>query len=273
MKKDHLQLVHEEVIYDPVLSTSRLDRLFIQLRLKQLSNSSEEQQLPYDEAVVRAHSFLCYNYQPSDQIVLVANCRYAGGHLIKLLEILSQHLHYGTAPTEQFTLRPQNGGNIVGRQIPIHGVAISFGLITNNISSLNDQLKSGFPPGTGHIICSVGSNDNCLSCLTRCDDNGPIIRREVCFYSNQTPYSAIFISATKDFIHYKPEKIPNWDKQEPVWTQVLNSSLHGTPEKLSSDLVLPVGMYRHELRKYECFMQWGCYFHHFDVLAWKSYAH
>ncbi|KAJ1299412.1 hypothetical protein OPQ81_002642 [Rhizoctonia solani] len=273
-----LQQVYEEQIPSqsptakPIPKTSHLERLFIQLQLKPwLSSRSKEPS--YDKAVAGSHSYLCDYYRPGDQIVLVADSTYANDHFVKPLEILARHLHYGTTPIEQSEARPKGIRNVVGWRIPIHGVAVDFGLITSTISSLNDQLKSRFPSGTEHIICSGRSNDNYFSCSTRCGSDGTIVCREVCFYSNPASCSAIFISATKDFIYFKPVKIPDWDEEELVWTRVLNSSPHGTPGMISLDLVLPVGMYRHEIRKYKRILpeQWEYNFKHSDVLVWKSY--
>ncbi|CUA67934.1 hypothetical protein RSOLAG22IIIB_07619 [Rhizoctonia solani] len=234
-------------------------------------------------AVESAYSFVSGNYEPGDQVMFVAtswwehdlanvvlaslyvDLRLFGSDLdLKAAETLAKHLHDGTRPGDRPESHPSSGHHESPGKIPIHGVVVEAYRETRQMCEVNDELKSRFPPGIEHIICWTSAVSG-RSCATRFDMTGGIVWREIYISPDGGWY--LWIHCTKHVIYWQEDEIPAWDKDDPVWTQELDSSLGGAQDGLSLGLTKPVGMYRHELRKYRRLIKWKYVF----MLVWKSY--
>ncbi|KAJ1302228.1 hypothetical protein OPQ81_001051 [Rhizoctonia solani] len=250
---NHLQLVHKQRFRHPPL----LDQLLIRFRLKSRSTYMLS-------AVEEAHKFLTRNYQPGDQVILLAYCYSPKEAPFESLAVLARNLAGRITPPQPWyrrtkptrTIEPSRMGregemDISGQPIPIYAVILNALMSVDSISSLNIQMQSRFPPGVEYIISHGGNSGEYASCSIRCDSAGAIVSKEICLYNNAYTSWPTFAYATRDVIYYGPQWIPNWDELEPVWIHVLNSTGSDTERMLPLQTVLPVGMYLHELRKYE----------------------
>ncbi|KAJ1302229.1 hypothetical protein OPQ81_001051 [Rhizoctonia solani] len=226
---NHLQLVHKQRFRHPPL----LDQLLIRFRLKSRSTYMLS-------AVEEAHKFLTRNYQPGDQLIGIL-----------LLAQRSSFRVIGSSSKESRRMGREGEMDISGQPIPIYAVILNALMSVDSISSLNIQMQSRFPPGVEYIISHGGNSGEYASCSIRCDSAGAIVSKEICLYNNAYTSWPTFAYATRDVIYYGPQWIPNWDELEPVWIHVLNSTGSDTERMLPLQTVLPVGMYLHELRKYE----------------------
>ncbi|CAE6542918.1 unnamed protein product [Rhizoctonia solani] len=214
-------------------------------------------------AVESAYSFVSRNYKPGDQVILYVRSYAVDSDLnLKAAETLAKHLHDGTRPGDRPESHPSSGHHESPGKILIHGVVIQVFHGTRQIREVNDEPKSRFPPGIEHIVCFTHADDR--SCATRFDKTGGIVSREICISSSN--YWNLEIYCAKHVIYYEEDKIPKWDKGDPVWTQELDSSPGGASDGLGLELTKPVGMYRHELRKYSRYKGANEF-----ILVWKSY--
>ncbi|CUA67935.1 hypothetical protein RSOLAG22IIIB_07620 [Rhizoctonia solani] len=211
-----------------------------------------------------AYSFVSGNYKPGDQVILtVYSPAIDPDRYLKAAETLAKHLHDGTRPGDRPESHPSSGHHESPGKIPIHGVVVWVFGETREMCEVNDELKSRFPPGIQHII-SFTYDGGDRSCATKLDMSGVIVWREICI----SPGGVwdFWIHCTKHVIYWKEGNIPTWDKDDPVWTQELNSSPGGAQDGLGLGLTKPVGMYRHELRKYRLYKGRDGF-----ILVWKSY--
>ncbi|CAE6394504.1 unnamed protein product [Rhizoctonia solani] len=234
-------------------------------------------------AVESAYSFVSGNYKPGDQVMFVATSWWEHDLAnkvpasltvyspaidsdldLKAAETLAKHLHDGTRPGDLPESHPSSGNNESPGKIPIYGVVVKTYRETRQMCELNDELKSRFPPGIKHIICWTYFGRE-RSCATRFDMTGGIVWREMCM-SLDSGWN-LWFHCTKHVIYWQEYRIPIWDKNHPVWTQVLDS-FPGVPDGLVWGLTKPVGIYRHELRKYRCLDLQGKYSF---MLVWKSH--
>ncbi|KDN38243.1 hypothetical protein RSAG8_09642, partial [Rhizoctonia solani AG-8 WAC10335] len=251
---DRTQLVHYQ---GSIKRPSRLVRFATRLGLM---NGNK----PMMDAVAKAYAFVSDNYRQGDQVVLVVNPKYTMDSDLHLnaAEMLAKHLHDGTRPKDLSHIQPSDGG-VPPVRIPIHGVALEVSGRVEGIAELNDELKSRFPPGIEHIICWKYGYQ---SCATRYDMGGGMISREICIAGDSFAYR-LWINSTKHVIYFHEDEIPKWDEHKPAWTHELNSSASEAHGIISSTPTRPFGMYRHELRKYECLPgRWG----DTSMLVWKS---
>ncbi|CUA76446.1 putative protein RSN1 [Rhizoctonia solani] len=214
-------------------------------------------------AMESAYSFLSENYQPGDQVILYVRSFEIGSDLdLKAAESLAKHLHDGTRPGDRCESQRSSGNNKSPGKIPIHGIVVSLGGEMRQMCEVNDGLKSRFPPGIEHIVCcTYDAGDR--SCATRFDMTGAIVWREICISPDRG--WDLWIHCTKHVLYWEENWILKWDKRDPVWTQELDSSPGSAPDGLGLGLTKPVGMYRHELRKYRRYL-WEDIF----MLVWKS---
>ncbi|CAE6404463.1 unnamed protein product [Rhizoctonia solani] len=234
-------------------------------------------------AVEGAYSFVSGSYKPGDQVMFVTTSWWehdlANVVLASLtpniwrVQSLIQHVHYvddteqhdGTRPDDRSESHPSSGNNESPGKIPIYGVVVGVDYETRQMCEVNDELKSRFPPGVEHIVCwTLFGRER--SCATRFDMTGGIVWREICITLDVG--WDLRIHCTKHVIYWEERWIPKWDKVNLVWTQELNSFSGGAQDGLGWGLTKPVGMCRHELRKYHCLDRWrGDLF----MLVWKSY--
>ncbi|CUA67952.1 hypothetical protein RSOLAG22IIIB_07634 [Rhizoctonia solani] len=272
-KDNRQQLVHKT---PRIEKPSRLVRFGVRLGLTKGNKSVMD-------AVESAYSFLSRNYEPGDQVMFVAGCcweydladvviasLYVGSGAInsdldlKAAETLAKHLHDGTRPGDRPESHSSSGHHESPGKIPIHGVVVWVGRETRQMCKANDELKSRFSPGIEYIISYTYDRGE-RSCATRFDMTGGIVWREICISSGG--YWGLWIHCTKHIIYWNKDWIPKWDKDDPVWTQELHSSPGGAQDHLGLRLTKPVGMYRHELRKYHRLYYGKDKF----MLVWKSY--
>ncbi|KAJ1302243.1 hypothetical protein OPQ81_001064 [Rhizoctonia solani] len=242
------QLVHRHLFDHRKLSL--LDRLLIWLRLKQASTPR------VDQAVAEAHEFLSNKYRPGDQVILAA-FDWGKTQSSTAASILASHLYDGTLPQHANSAQSGNEGRVAGRRISIHGIAVLLWGSTKNATVVNDELKSRFPPGVEHIITHMVDSDNPAhhSCSTTLDLDGGMVSRETSHFTDADLWQ-VFMHVTKYIIHYRPEGLPQWDESNPVWTRVLSTPPSGAQEILP-EAIVPVGMYRHELRKEGVEQDWA----------------
>ncbi|CAE6486365.1 unnamed protein product [Rhizoctonia solani] len=284
-KGDRPQLVHRQRIprppsppsLPPPPRPSRLERLWGRLGRKpppsKVSEDVKQEMAKVKQsnaqAIASAHGFVTYNYQSGDQVILLPQQSSGGGHVVEAMEILARHLHNGTTPGEPSEAQPEREENTPGRQIPIYAVAEIcrwWNSPTESVSVTNDGLKSRFPPGIEHIICCQRSFPEARSCSTEFDLDGGVISREISMHDTANIAHHTEIRTTKHIIYYKPESIPDWDTEKPIWTKELDSSPNGIPRNSPSS-ALPAGMYQHELRRYQGGPRGS------DRLVWKSFRH
>ncbi|CUA67954.1 hypothetical protein RSOLAG22IIIB_07636 [Rhizoctonia solani] len=250
------QLVHKTpYVFQPSLMVRFAARLGLTKGNKSMMN-----------AVESAYSFVSGNYKPGDQVILYVLSHGIDSDLyLKAAERLAKHLHDGTRPGDRPESKPSSGNNESPGQIPIHGVVVWVVVETRQMGEVNDELKSRFPPGIDHVICFTYVEGH-RSCATRFDMTGGIVWREICISSGGD--WDLWVHCTKHVIYHEERWIPKWDKDDPVWTQELDSSPGGAQDGLGLGLTKPVGMYRHELRKYH-----RVNYREEDefILVWKSY--
>ncbi|CUA71010.1 hypothetical protein RSOLAG22IIIB_09297 [Rhizoctonia solani] len=217
------------------------------------------------DAVESAYSFVSGNYKPGDQVILyVCSDAIDSDPHLKAAETLAKHLHDGTRPGDGPESHSSSGHHESSGKIPIHGVVVEVDPETRQMCETNDELKSRFPPGIEHIICHTYDGRD-RSCATRFDMTGGIIWREMCISPDRGWY--LSIQCAKHVINYEERYITSWDKRDPVWTQELDSSPGSAQDGLDLGSTKPVGMYRHELRKYDHYRSGKYMF----MLVWKSY--
>ncbi|CAE6380637.1 unnamed protein product [Rhizoctonia solani] len=274
---DRSQLVHAQ--YD-IKQPSRLVRFATRFRL-----TTEDQ--PMMDVVEKAHAFVTGNYGQGDQVTLYVDRN--SDRFLDAAEMLAKHLYNGTRPGDPLKVQPNNGGKVRLKQIPIQWVMPLLNYLLkqklimmlelrcgpwyvqrlgekSSVSERNDELKSRFPPGIEHIIC-WGDGNGFRSCATKYDADGGMISREMCI-SRGDSYNELRRYCTKHVIYYYEARIPKWDNDEPVWTHKLDSSPADVQAALPFEVTKPLGMYLHELRKYQ----------HLpgvrgdgSTLVWKSY--
>ncbi|CAE6418464.1 unnamed protein product [Rhizoctonia solani] len=253
---DRPQLVHEEPQID---QPSRLVRLATRLRLTKGNKA-------LGGTVAKAYTFVSRNYRQGDHVILVVRSRsdIRKDSNVKAAEILAKHLHNGTDPIGLSHHQIENDGVIPAR-IPIYCVAVGVAGGTKSMSECNDECKSRFPAGIEHVICWA-YGDKHRSCVTQFDTIGGIISREICISWDLRGYK-LWINFTKHVIHYEEDQIPPWDEHKPVWIKEINSYAANIPGTFLES-TKPVGMYFHELRKYQGLpglWKGG------SMLVWKSY--
>ncbi|CAE6497937.1 unnamed protein product [Rhizoctonia solani] len=254
---DRPQLVHKQRIHP----LSRLDRHLFHLRIKRRNQRNN------DQAIADAHRFVTRNYRSGDQVILLAEPHH-GDHVTKPMEILARHLHDGTTPSEPSKAQLGGGNNALGQEIPIHAVAVlGWCGSVESVILFQDELKSRFPPEIEHIICcgTMGFRYSCWSTLF--DSDGSMISREISTYDVGFVH-VCHIHTTKDVVYYKPQYLPNWERQQPAWTKVLDSPPSGILENLPLS-AQPAGIYQQELSKYK----YPDRFDGSDRLVWKSFRH
>ncbi|CAE6423872.1 unnamed protein product, partial [Rhizoctonia solani] len=222
------------------------------------ADSSVAPKIKVDEAVAKADKFISENYQAGDDIILIANNFCENDRAIDAASILARHLHDGTHPHDLSKKRPNSGGDVPSGRIPIYCVVVSFWDSPKDISVLNNELRSWFPPGIEHLVSYVQYENGASACSTTLDWDSSIISREIYFFPHKSDWR-VLIYATKHVVHYNPDHIPKWDQHNSVWSHISNTPLGGPSES-----VRPVGMYRHELRKYE---------EDYPILVWKATRH
>ncbi|EUC60880.1 hypothetical protein RSOL_372950 [Rhizoctonia solani AG-3 Rhs1AP] len=265
------QLLYKQ-LDDPIKRPSRIDRLSVRLGFKQgrfgqsKSNlaipSSTGHKLLNDEAVMKPYKFLLANYKPGDDVVIIveSNDRYEAR--LSAAAMLVRHLRgdvFAGPPSDPST----GGDNIPSRQMPIH---LIVGLLetADGASTLSRYVESRFPLGLKQIICLTTSGQRNCSCSTKFGSNGGVVSRELCFYDNTIREMDEFIYSTKDIIHYRPNEVPEWDQQVPVWAEIMNTPPGGPLGVVPLASAGPAGMYQHELRKYQ---EWP------TRVVWKSTCH
>ncbi|CAE6465808.1 unnamed protein product [Rhizoctonia solani] len=262
-KNNRPQLFHQQKIpwyWKP----SRTDRLIGLLRLNQQNKSIAE------EAAAGAHRFICDNYRPGDEVILMVDDYGSNPHPLEAAEILAQHLDRDIRPAQYRQMRLGDARISARQRIPVHCIAVyRWGDHQESICIANDQMK--FPPGIQHFIVGGWSHNGYWSCSTTCDLGGGMIAREICCYTGDVDWSSAFIFATKHIIYWKPEWTQDWEKISPVWTHPHNSP-NATEDGYPSEMELPVGMYRHELNKYGDLpaRDQGGNRVYLSVLVWKS---
>ncbi|CUA76447.1 hypothetical protein RSOLAG22IIIB_06278 [Rhizoctonia solani] len=183
---------------------------------------------------------------------------------LKAAEMLAKYLHDGKRPGDRHKSQPSSGNNESPGRIPIHGVVVRFERKKRGMCKVNDELKSRFPPGIEYIICYTHFRGE-QSCVSRFDMTGRILSREMC--TSPDIGWDLWTHCTKHVMYWPEHWIPRWDKDDPVWTQEIDSSPTGAPDSLGLVSSKPVGMYRHELRKYHSRYEGKDIF----MLLWKSY--
>ncbi|CAE6464799.1 unnamed protein product [Rhizoctonia solani] len=279
------QLVHLEWIR-PLPAPSRLERIssFLGLKLPP-SKASKEVSQHNDQAIASAHGFVSLNYRPGDQVILLT-IEMGVKEAIRAMEILGRHLHDGTTPGKPSTAQP-GGENIAPRRrISIHALVVIGAWwedVDEGMPWIDDELKARFPPGIEQIIYYVRHDRAHWCCSTVWDLDGGIVSREVelsllkhrlrslitshckiCIYNDDKWSWLRLLHGTKHIIHYKPEELPDWDEQKPVWNKVLHSSPSGIPRNFPSS-TLPAGIYQQELSRYQSEPEWS------HRLVWKSF--
>ncbi|CAE7058249.1 unnamed protein product [Rhizoctonia solani] len=236
------QLVYHQSSIKP---PSRLARFATRLRLV-------KENKPLLDAVKNAYRFIANNYTPGDQVILVA-WHYASllldlDHTVRVFELLAKHLHDRTRPGNLFDLQSDNQRDISASRIPIYAVAVG-GVQMQSHSAWSDRLKSRFPPGIEHIICWNYRHDTFFSSSTAYNPDGFVISREICISGDDTGYK-LARGITKHILYYKQKSSPEWEKRQPVWIHVLDSTSCEPSEVVPSESEKPAGMYYRELRSY-----------------------
>ncbi|CAE7141950.1 unnamed protein product [Rhizoctonia solani] len=195
--------------------------------------------------MLEAYRFLLNKYVPGDQVILYLSM-YADGTWGTDPYAKFEGINQGNVPT----IQPGNEEHINTDQIPIYAVVARSSPVDKiqSMSTWNDWLKSGSPPGIQHMVC-FDYEHGFRSCHTTYDLDGTVLSRELRFSSDDLDCE-LLMDATKHVLYYRQHLLPEWDKYQPTWTCVLNSS-HKAPDILCLESVQPAGMHYHELLRYE----------------------
>ncbi|CAE6395461.1 unnamed protein product [Rhizoctonia solani] len=230
-----------------IAKSSRSSRLAVRAGLKKNRKSS------IDDTVAEAHTFLLHNYEPGDEVVLRIDPyleKYEAS-LINTVGNLARHLHDGTHPSGLSSIRSGNGSDSPVRHIPIHCIVVLSCARKESVAKWNDELKSRFPPGIEHIISWTYAGDISQSCSTYFHTDGSMVSRKLCFFQGAFSSPEVFFHATQHVIYFKQNQVSGLDQRKPAWARLISSSPSTDQDTFPSESTKPVGMYHHELRKYD----------------------
>ncbi|CAE6530436.1 unnamed protein product [Rhizoctonia solani] len=220
------------------------------------------------DAVAKAYMFVSRKFTPGDHVILVVRLRSGmdTDPYFNAAEILARHLYDGTCPGGHSKIRFRDGSEDSARQIPINGVVVVTNDQVKSITGWSNELKSRFPLGVEHIICSGYLGGAYQSCSTVFDSDGAMISREINISQN---VSILHLRKRiiQHIIYYDKNEPLIWDEHEPIWTQRFSSPFSEPQNMSPSESIKPQGMYHHELRKHQLVGSWDGG----PILVWKSY--
>ncbi|KDN38251.1 hypothetical protein RSAG8_09650, partial [Rhizoctonia solani AG-8 WAC10335] len=157
-----------------------------------------------DDAVAKAYMFVSRNYAPGDQVTFVAIESFheidTDPSMVAAIT-LAKHLHNGTRPDGLSKVQSGNAGDVPARRIPIHSVVVTVWDEIETFFVWNDELRSKFPPGIGHLVCCASVSKGSSSCSTTYESDGSVVSREICISPDTHWYDWRLVSCFCCFSH------------------------------------------------------------------------